>query len=193
MMASWWLRRRSKQMIAWYQTVFGARVVQGDKQLAFLTWDGESHRLALSKVPGLLRFAFPLAKLRRKFLGVDHLGLTFTSLERLLLTYERLKEAGIVPVWSINHGPTTSLYYEDPDGIRLEFQTENFPTPQKTADFFFSSTFAENPIGVIIDPDYLLERLRGGADPKELLQQGAGTRPGSKTRANKRALSWKAL
>lgn len=184
---------RSKQMIAWYQTVFGARVVHEDEQLAFLTWDGESHRLALVKVPGFLRFAFPLAKLRRKFLGVDHLGLAFTSLERLLLTYERLKKAGIFPVWSINHGPTTSLYYEDPDGIRLEFQTENFPTAQETADFFFSSAFAENPIGVIIDPDYLLERLRGGVDPNELLEQGAGTRPGSKTRANKRALSWKAM
>ena len=184
---------RSEQMVAWYQTVFGARVVHEDNQLVFLTWDGESHRLALVKMPGLLRFAFPLAKLRRKFLGIDHLGLTFTSLERLLLTYERLKKAGIVPVWSINHGPTTSLYYQDPDGIRLEFQTENFPTAQATADYFFTSAFADNPIGVIIDPDYLLERLRGGADPNELLHQGAGTRPGRKARANKRALSWKAL
>jgi hypothetical protein len=72
-------------------------------------------------------------------------------------------------VWSINHGPTTSLYYQDPDGIRLEFQTENFPTAAETANYFGSSAFADNPIGVTFDPDYLLERLRDGADPTELL------------------------
>lgn len=108
-------------------------------------------------------------------------------------TYERLKKVGIKPVWSINHGPTTSLYYEDPDGIRLEFQTENFPTANETAEYFQSSAFADNPIGVDVDPDYLRQRLRNGADPTELLQQGAGTRPGAKARANQRAVTWKTL
>jgi hypothetical protein len=84
------------------------------------------------------------------------------------------------------------LYYEDPDGIRLEFQTENFPTARETAEYFHSNAFAENPIGVNFDPDYLLERLGSGVDPTELLQR-AGTRPGAKSRANKRALTWKTL
>lgn len=156
---------RSKEMIAWYQTVFGARVVHEDQRVAFLTWDSESHRLALVKLPGFLRYLFPLSRLRRKFYGIDHVGLGFKSLDRLLATYERLKKAGITPVWSINHGPTTSLYYEDPDGIRLEFQTENFSTAKATADYIRSNAFAENPIGVNFDPDYLLERLRSGAEP----------------------------
>ena len=179
--------------LAEYGTVFGARVVHEDPRLAFLTWDAESHRLALVKLPGFLRYLFPLARLRRKFYGVDHIGFTVRSLERLLTTYERLKKAGIIPVFSINHGPTTSLYYEDPDGIRLEFQVENFPTAEETAKYFFGSAFAENPIGVTFDPDYLLERLRDGADLAELLQQGAGTRPGTKARANKRAITWRTL
>jgi hypothetical protein len=85
------------------------------------------------------------------------------------------------------------LYYEDPDGIRLEFQTENFPTAMATADYIHSSAMAENPIGVNIDPDYLLERLRSGAEPAELLHQGAGTRPGTIARANRRAVTWKTL
>jgi catechol 2,3-dioxygenase-like lactoylglutathione lyase family enzyme len=184
---------RSKEMIAWYQTVFGARVVHEDKRLAFLTWDAEHHRLALVKVPGLMRYLFPLSRFRRKFYGIDHVGLTVKSLDRLLSTYERLKKAGITPVWSINHGPTTSLYYEDPDGIRLEFQTDNFPTANAVANYFHSSAFAENPIGVNFDPDYLLERLRSGAEPTELLGQGAGTRPGTTARANRRAVTWKTL
>jgi catechol 2,3-dioxygenase-like lactoylglutathione lyase family enzyme len=190
-MAHWVVKTaRSKEMIAWYHTVFGARIAHENPKIAFLTWDEESHRLALVKMPHVLRYLFPLARLRRKIYGVDHLGFTVRSLEQLLSTYERLKKAGITPVWAINHGPTTSLYYEDPDGIRLEFQTENFPTATQTAEYIHSSAFATNPIGVNFDPDYLLERLRSGADPTELLQQGAGTRPGTKA---KRALTWKTL
>lgn len=184
---------RSTEMIAWYRSVFGARVVHEDRRMAFLTWDTESHRLALVKVPGLVRYAFPLARLRRKIYGIDHLAVTFSSIERLLMTYQRLKDIGITPVWSINHGPTTSLYYEDPDGIRLEFQTDNFPTAEETADYFYSNAFADNPVGVNIDPDYLLERLHSGTEPQELLRHGAGTRPGTTAPANKRAITWKTL
>ena len=184
---------RSAEMIDWYGHVFGARVVHEDDQIAFLTWDHESHRLALVKLPPPVRLAFPLSRWRRKTYGIDHLAFTFTSVEKLLLTYERLKRVGINPVWSINHGPTTSLYYEDPEGIRLEFQTENFPTAQGTAEYFTSPDFAENPIGTDIDPDYLLEQLRAGVDREQLLRRGAGTRPGTRPRSNKRGITWKTL
>lgn len=184
---------RSQQMIAWYREVFGARVVHEDAKLAFITWDEESHRLALVKMPGFFRFVFPFARYRRKMLGVDHIGFTVRSLERLLANHERLKKLGITPVWCINHGPTTSMYYEDPDGIRLEFQVENFPTAEETAQYIGGNAFAQNPIGVDFDPDYLLERLRSGHDVKELLKRGAGTRPGTTARANIRAITWKTL
>lgn len=183
---------RSEQMIAWYRMVFGARVVHEDSRIAFLTWDDEHHRIALIKVPGSLRFAFPLARFRRKLYGIDHLAVQFT-LERLLTNYERLKRGGILPVWSINHGPTTSLYYEDPDGIRLEFQADNFPTVEATAAYFNTAQFAGNPIGTEIDPEYLLERLRAGDDPAQLLKPGAGTRPGTTPRQNRQAITWKTL
>jgi hypothetical protein len=52
---------------------------------------------------------------------------------------------------------------------------------------------AANPIGVDIDPDYLLERLTAGDDPADLLRPGAGTRPGTTPRANKRAITWRTL
>ena len=104
----------------------------------------------------------------------------------------RLKRQGILPVWSINHGPTISLYYEDPDGIRLEFQVENFDSDH-TAAFFFTEEFARNPIGVNIDPDYLLSRLRNGATHEELRQREAGTRPGRPVIANKKTITPKTL
>ncbi|MGH3166454.1 MAG: VOC family protein [Trebonia sp.] len=184
---------RAKEMIDWYTAVFGARVVHDGGQLAFLTWDGESHRLALVKLPRFFRYVFPFSRIRRKTYGIDHLAFTYHSLERLLRNYERLKHEGIRPVWAINHGPTTSLYYEDPEGIRLEFQAENFASGEATAQFLNSGEFAANPIGVNIDPDYLLERLDAGEDPAELLRPGAGTRPGTMPRANRKAITWRTI
>ena len=61
-----WRDQGSKEMIAWYRTVFGAHIVPENPKLAFLPWDKESHRLALVKVPRLLRYLFPLARLRRR-------------------------------------------------------------------------------------------------------------------------------
>ncbi|MGW3123281.1 hypothetical protein ACWDBW_40240 [Streptomyces sp. NPDC001107] len=43
------------------------------------------------------------------------------------------------------------------------------------------------------DPEYMLERLRRGDDPAELLRPGAGTPPGITPRANRRAITWKTL
>jgi catechol 2,3-dioxygenase-like lactoylglutathione lyase family enzyme len=184
---------RPRQMIEWYRQAFGARVVHEDAHIAFLTWDEESHRLALVKVPGFFRLAFPLARLRRKVYGVDHLAFTYRSLAELLGKWEELAGLGITPVWAINHGPTTSLYYEDPDGIRLEFQVENFHTAQETTDYFGTERFAANPIGVNFDPGYLLERLRAGVPEAELLNQGAGVRPGSTPVAGRRTLKLRTL
>jgi catechol 2,3-dioxygenase-like lactoylglutathione lyase family enzyme len=184
---------RAKEMISWYGKVFGARVVHDGAQVTFLSWDEESHRLALVKLPRFVRYVFPLARIRRKTYGLDHLAFTYHSLEPLLRNYERLKHEGIRPVWAINHGPTTSLYYQDPEGIRLELQTENFATGEATARFLNSPEFAANPIGVDIDPDYLLERLDAGEDPADLLKPGAGTRPGTTPRANRKAITWRTL
>ncbi len=184
---------RREAMIAWYQQAFDAEIVHIDKTVAFLTWDGESHRLALIKLPSWLRFLFPLSRLRRKLYGFDHIALAFRSLEDLLGTYVRMRDRGIQPVWCINHGLTTSIYYEDPEGIRLEFQVDNFDTPEETKRYFGSDAFAKNPIGVNFDPEYLLQQFRAGVPVKELMRQGAGTPPGQKQVGNMKAINWRTL
>ena len=184
---------RREEMIRWYQRAFDAHIVHKDKTIAFLSWDGESHRLALVALPGWLRFLFPFAKIRRKLFGFDHIALDFGTLENLLATYVRLRAQGIEPVWCINHGLTTSIYYEDPDGIRLEFQVDNFATAEETKRYFGTRAFAENPIGVNFDPDYLLQRLQSGTPVQELLKQGSGTPPGAKPVGNMKAINWRTL
>ena len=90
------------RMVAWYQTVLAARIVFREELLCFLSYDDEHHRLALINIPGL-PVRHPDA------VGTDHVAYAYSSLGELLSTYRRLKAAGILPHWPINHGVTTSM------------------------------------------------------------------------------------
>ena len=150
----------------WYSTVLGARVVFENPSIAFLTYDDEHHRLALAQF-GEVPQKPPHAA------GLDHVAYTYDTLGDLLHNYERLKAADIKPVWCVNHGPTTSMYYADPDGNRVEMQIDNFPTVEELNGWFRSGEFEKNPIGVTFNPDKLVERYQGGASQEELVRQGA--------------------
>jgi catechol-2,3-dioxygenase len=152
--------------IRWYETVVGMRVVHRAGMLAFLTYDDEHHRLALAQTP-VEAEAVPGAP------GLDHVAYTFESLGDLLASYVRLEALGIHPVWKINHGPTTSLYYEDPDGNRVELQIDNFPSVAELNAWMQSDAFKANPIGTPFDPARLVERYEAGDPIEELVQQGA--------------------
>ena len=67
-------------------------------------------------------------------------------------------------MWCVNHGPTTSMYYRDPDGNLLETQTDNFDTPEEANDFMASESFMQNPVGTDFDPQDLIRRLKAGED-----------------------------
>ncbi len=97
---------------------------------------------------------------------------TFESMGELLGTYLRLKNEGMLPVWSINHGPTMSLYYADPNGNRVELQIENFGSDAEVQGFVESEVFLKNPIGVEFDPDRLVARFEAGDPIEELKKQG---------------------
>lgn len=157
------VRRTSRfaEMIRWHEVVFGAYPVYKDDTIAFLTYDDEHHRFAIANIPGLPDQPELAA-------GTDHVAFTHDSLGDLLYTYERLKGEGIVPYWCINHGMTTSMYYKDPDGNRVEFQAENFPSVEEGNAWIRNSDFAANPIGVIFEPEDLLARFKAG-EPLEKL------------------------
>jgi hypothetical protein len=153
-------------MLAWYKTVFDARVQYENPALAFLTFDDEHHRFAVANLevfqPG------GTEKDRQGAIGVDHLGYTYPSLRDLLENYAFLKEKGIKPYWCVHHGITVALYYTDPDGNQMEFQVDCLDEPAKASEFM-AKLFSLNPLGVEFDPDEWLSKLRAGAEEREFL------------------------
>ncbi len=157
---------RFRETVDWYRTVLHAWPVFENDFLAFVTYDDEHHRLAFVNTPDAPDPAPGTA-------GIDHFAYTYETLGDLVQTYGRLKEEGIVPVWTINHGPTTSLYYQDPNGHRVELQIDNFATAEELAAWFRTPAFGENPIGVEFDPDVLVARYREGLRREDLQDRNA--------------------
>jgi catechol 2,3-dioxygenase-like lactoylglutathione lyase family enzyme len=173
------------EAIRYYQLLLNARVHAKRPFFAGLTYDEEHHRLALIAVPAveavdhgtiavpvadasgadLSAFAFSAAP------GLEHLAFTFESLAALLGTYVRVKAAGIKPVYCINHGPTISLYYLDPDGHKTELQIDTMPM-EVAKEFADSDVHASNPLGWPFDPDELVQRFEAGDSLSELLSVG---------------------
>ncbi len=135
-------------LVDWYQTVLGAKIAFSNGALAFLCYDEEHHRIAVLNIPGLQRQPEGIA-------SVHHFAFTYATLADLVATYERLGRVAIRPVLCINHGPTTSMYYADPDGNQVELQVDNYDTVEEAGKFFYGSAFAQNPIGVDFNPDDL--------------------------------------
>lgn len=150
----------------WYCSVLEARVVHRNKMISFATFDDEHHRIAFID-RGFESGPEPESN------GVDHVAFTYESLEDLLSNYVRLRDQGIVPERTINHGPTTSMYYRDPDGNRIELQVDNFADPQDSIDFMNGPVFEANPIGVLFDADELVDRFEAGVPLEQLVRQGS--------------------
>ena len=152
---------RFQEVIDWYKAVLGAEPAFQNEILAFLSYDEEHHRVAVLNMPDLKPQPDGVT-------GVHHVAFTYDSLSDLMATYKRLRDLGIKPIFPINHGPTTSMYYADPDGNQIELQVDNYDNIEDATAFFYSEAFAENPIGVEFDPDDLLARVEAGEDQEAL-------------------------
>jgi catechol-2,3-dioxygenase len=148
----------------WYCKVLSAKVQFENDLLCFLTYDDEHHRIAIGEIPGA-------QKPPPGSTGLAHVAFTFADLADLLQTFDDLSSAGIIPVWCVNHGTTTSIYYADPDGNWVELQVDNFATADEGNDYMRSDRFAANPIGVHFDPGQYLARLRNGDSSADLLTE----------------------
>ncbi|KIW78345.1 hypothetical protein Z517_08180 [Fonsecaea pedrosoi CBS 271.37] len=152
-----------EKMVSFYTTFLGGHVTHGNDFLSFITYDDEHHRIALIRVSGTSP-KVPTS------CGLEHVAFTFPTVAALLLAYRQRKAHGIPPLWCVNHGPTTSIYYKDPDGNMIETQVDNFETVEEANAFMTGREFAENPIGTDFDAEEWIERLKNG-ESEEVLKK----------------------
>ena len=135
---------RLDEMIKWYGLVVGTQEQFRFETGAWTTNDGANHRIAFLAVPGLSDDA---DKVRHN--GMHHCAFEYGSFAELMSTYDRLRQSGVEPVFSLDHGMTMSLYYKDPDGNFVELQSDNFSGWKLSGEYMRESPqFAANPIGV---------------------------------------------
>lgn len=65
---------------------------------------------------------------------VNHIALRMDTVEQVTAAKKRLNDAGIEVVGVTDHGFVQSIYFFDPNGIRLELTTETL-TEKEAADF----------------------------------------------------------
>lgn len=150
--------KRSRE---WYVKVLGARATYENEMVCFLTYDEEHHRIGLIGRPDL-------GSLGDAHHGLEHVSFTYGSLADLLATYRRLAQEDIRPYWPINHGPTISLYYKDPDGNRIELQYDVFERAEDLDAFFARGSYEENFMGIVFDPEQMIDRYEAGEPLSEL-------------------------
>ena len=147
----------------WYLTLLQGRVGYENDMVCFVTYDDEHHRVGLLAMPGLV--APP-----PNAYGLEHLAFTYGSLGTLLANYRRLKRHGVEPYWTINHGPTISMYYRDPDGNKVETQYDVFATADEATDFI-NRYYGENFMGIIFEPEHMAQRYEAGEALESLIKR----------------------
>ncbi|WP_343052898.1 VOC family protein [Sphingobium boeckii] len=152
------------EMLDWYMKVLNARIALQNPGTTFIAFDDEHHRIGIARVPRL-------ANKNPNANGVNHIAFTYANLGALLGTYKRLAVEGIYPRWPMNHGITVSLYYQDPDGNRLELQAERFGNVADTHNYFeHNADFRANPFGAPFDPEKMLADYEDGVPDDDMLR-----------------------
>ncbi|MCC6633848.1 MAG: VOC family protein [Gammaproteobacteria bacterium] len=155
---------RLDEMLDFYCKLLEAQIAFRDASMGFITYDEEHHRIALVCPPGLTD------KPPGSY-GLDHVSFTYRDLGELLATYRRLKGLGILPFWSINHGPSMSCYYKDPDGNKVELMIDTFATVEEIQAFFAEGAYLENPMGIIFDPEEVMARYEAGEPVADIVKR----------------------
>ena len=134
---------RFQEMLDWYVKVFGGKIQYQNPVIAFVTYDEEHHRVALLNLA--IVKGESQARTPRGQPGMDHVAYGYRSLRELLDKYLELKAIGVLPYWCIHHGITVSLYYADPDGNQMEFQTDSYTSNEDANAFMYGPRLRREP------------------------------------------------
>jgi len=162
-------------MVEWYGKVLGMAVNHRSKipfiaritrqgppfsAFAFVSNDDMDHRIVFFEMSDAA-----IDPDKRRHTGLQHIAFEYASLDELLGTYARLKNAGIQMLWAADHGVGTSIYYEDPDQNVVEIFVNNFASPSKATEYLRTA----NPgRPAQIDPEKLVAAFKAGASAWDL-------------------------
>jgi catechol 2,3-dioxygenase len=155
------------EMVEWYGLVCGLHPVFHFDEAAWLTNDEANHRIALLSPAGLKP---PVDKGHET--GLHHTAFEFATFDMWLNNYVRLRDHGVLPFLTLDHGITMSIYYQDPDGNGVEIQVDGFGDWADSTEWMaYAKEFADNPIGVFFDPEKLIEARASGLSFQEIHQR----------------------
>lgn len=165
---------RYEELKHWYQQLFGGLQpnVEAEPRKTMISIP-EVDRLCFLRI----HMAFPYTQVLGIFEvshkpasraignGLDHMQFREHELENLFRRYEYLRDHGVLPRQTFNHGPSTSFYYADPDGNVVELSASNFEKETDYLAFFKSDAFKKNVEGNPVDADAYIAECRGEVLP----------------------------
>ena len=175
--------KQFQTMIDWYEVFLGqgptvmtpdsgAIAWKGNKGVAFFRVYAD---FPWSEVFGI--FEFPeLDTTQRNTVGeqgpgIHHFQFRIPTFDGLITKYERMAQCGIEPLQVYNHGPGTSMYYQDPDQNIAEFSAPNFDNQEDYLGYFQTEAYKRNFDGVRIDDmAEFARRFRSGVTREELVR-----------------------
>jgi 2,4-dichlorophenol 6-monooxygenase len=159
-------------MKQWYLDVFEATigVETSDHSACFLQTDEHHHRIGMfnvAKTDESAAMTAPGSGDASALSRLNHFAFEYPALAELFETYERLAGSSILPTVSMNHGPTISVYYQDPDRNVVELFYDTKYSEEQLAKFYAGGDrYVLSAIR--FDPAEKLEELRGGKTVAEL-------------------------
>ena len=179
-----------KNMINFYKNLFGCEPLYQSDLITFLAYDDEHHRIAIantSDVLNKLNFIQKIVMKLKIFLnkkipsieGLDHISYRINPIEKWFDFYFKAKERGLFPLWTVNHGWISGIYYRDPDNNLVEVFFEHFSTAEEFKENI-SPDFEDEPIGTNMDIEVLYEMFKSGAGFSELIKKGNTVPDGKK-------------
>lgn len=179
-----------ENMVNFYKNLFGCEPLYQSDLITFLAYDNEHHRIAIANTSDVLNNLNFIQKIVMKlkiFLnknipsieGLDHISYRINPIEKWFDFYFKAKERGLSPLWTVNHGWISGIYYRDPDNNLVEVFFEHFSTAEEFKENI-SPDFEDEPIGTNMDIEVLYEMFKSGAGFSELIKKGNTVPDGKK-------------
>ncbi len=167
--------RHLERMVDWYAKLVGMDTIystsnaggsdsSGPVGAAFVSNDRAHHRIAILSLTELQEDAD-----KKTHVKLQHVAFEYATIDDLLNSYVRIKNLGIEPILTTDHGPTIAFYYKDPDSNIVELFVDNFGDWDKSRAYTQSSgDFHKNLMGTFVDADKLVAAAQAGMSFAEL-------------------------